>query len=115
MRTTEVRWESAGHAWTICNTGDNIEIVRNADVLALTREECGELASELRGLVSIKERVGPERAGQPWTEGDDEVLSARWLKGETIAAIAAELQRSRGAIKARLILNELTTRDDLAR
>ena len=45
----------------------------------------------------------PRNAGQPWSPGDDAALASGFDAGETIGALAARLERTRGAINARLV------------
>ena len=45
----------------------------------------------------------PANSGLPWTEIDDEALAAGFDGGKTLAELASECQRTRGAIEARLV------------
>jgi len=47
--------------------------------------------------------TGPRKAGRPWSNDEDEALSVGFDAGETIGALAAKLERTRGAISARLV------------
>jgi hypothetical protein len=47
--------------------------------------------------------VGPRNAGRPWSDEDDATLASGFDAGETIGALAARLERTRGAINARLV------------
>lgn len=46
---------------------------------------------------------GPRNAGRPWSPDDDASLASGFDGGETIGALAARLERTRGAINARLV------------
>ena len=46
---------------------------------------------------------GPRNAGRPWSPDDDASLARGFDGGETIGALAARLERTRGAINARLV------------
>ncbi len=46
---------------------------------------------------------GPRNAGRPWSTDDDVALASGFDAGETIGALAARLERTRGAINARLV------------
>lgn len=46
---------------------------------------------------------GPRNAGRPWSADDDATLANGFDAGETIGALAARLERTRGAINARLV------------
>jgi hypothetical protein len=46
---------------------------------------------------------GPRNAGRPWSNDDDEALAGGFDAGETIGALASKLERTRGAISARLV------------
>lgn len=46
---------------------------------------------------------GPRNAGRPWSAEDDATLASGFDAGETVGALAARLERTRGAINARLV------------
>ena len=46
---------------------------------------------------------GPRNAGRPWSSEDDDALASGFDAGETIGAMATRLERTRGAISARLV------------
>ena len=46
---------------------------------------------------------GPRNAGRPWSRDDDDTLASGYDAGETIGALASRLERTRGAISARLV------------
>ena len=46
---------------------------------------------------------GPRNAGRPWSNEDDDVLTSGFDAGDTIGALASKLERTRGAISARLV------------
>jgi len=54
--------------------------------------------TETRGSVA-----GPRNAGRPWSIEDDDALARGFDAGERIGALAARLERTRGAISARLV------------
>ena len=47
--------------------------------------------------------AGPRNAGRAWTIEDDDALARGFDAGERIGALAARLERTRGAINARLV------------
>lgn len=46
---------------------------------------------------------GPRNAGRPWSNEDDDALASGFDAGETIGTLASKLERTRGAISARLV------------
>jgi hypothetical protein len=46
---------------------------------------------------------GPRNAGRPWSADDDATLASGFDAGEKVDALAARLERTRGAINARLV------------
>ena len=46
---------------------------------------------------------GPRNAGRSWSADDDATLAGGFDSGDTISALAARLERTRGAINARLV------------
>ena len=46
---------------------------------------------------------GPRNAGRAWSADDDATLASGFDAGETIGALAGRLERTRGAINARLV------------
>lgn len=48
-------------------------------------------------------RSWPPNAGRPWSTEDDEALASAFDAGATVAALATQLGRTRGAINARLV------------
>ena len=46
---------------------------------------------------------GARNAGRPWSGADDETLASAFDEGQTIGALAVKLERTRGAISARLV------------
>ena len=46
---------------------------------------------------------GPRNAGRPWTPDDNAKLVSAFDSGETIGALASRMERTRGAINARLV------------
>ena len=46
---------------------------------------------------------GPRNAGRPWSNEDDDTLASGFDAGQTIGALATTLERTRGAISARLV------------
>ncbi len=113
MRTIEIKWEIAEHQWSMASVGGDLEIVRNDARLPLTLTEVKALAAELRGFARGHGRALPANAGKPWTHDADKLLTKRWKGGETVVDIASELERTKGAIKARLIGQGLASADDL--
>ena len=59
---------------------------------------------------STKPRLA--RAGKPWTDEEDERLSAAFDRGETVAKLARAFERSAAAIRLRLVkLGRLSAED----
>ena len=85
-------------------TGDPLErnhVVNEPDVIRALNTAVGALLSE---EVKIKRQQDlPERVGQPWSENEDNVLVTAFEKGMSLNDLAAEHQRTRGAIRARLV------------
>ena len=52
---------------------------------------------------SDRKRMFADQQGKPWTEAADAELRQRWQAVGDIAALAAHFERTRGAIKARLV------------
>jgi DNA helicase-2/ATP-dependent DNA helicase PcrA len=65
------------------------------------------------GNRQIKNRIegAPLRQGVAWSEGEDERLRAGFQAGRRTAALASEHQRSRGAIRSRLVKLGLVERE----
>ena len=61
----------------------------------------------LVALNEYKEKTKPEKAGEPWTQSDDERLENLFKQGHTITEIAKEMGRTNGAIESRLVRNGL--------
>ena len=47
--------------------------------------------------------LAARNAGRPWSNADDEALCTAFDAGATIAALAVQMERTRGAITARLV------------
>lgn len=47
--------------------------------------------------------LAARNAGRPWSPGDDEALVGAFEAGATIGALALQMERTRGAITARLV------------
>jgi hypothetical protein len=47
--------------------------------------------------------LAARNAGRPWSAADDEALVAQFDAGATIGALALQMERTRGAITARLV------------
>jgi hypothetical protein len=45
----------------------------------------------------------PARVGQPWTPEDERALTESWERKDPISAIAASVERTPGAVRARLV------------
>jgi hypothetical protein len=46
---------------------------------------------------------GPRNAGMPWSPEDDRALGESFDRGEAVASLAKTLERTRGAVTARLV------------
>jgi len=65
---------------------------------ALTELETGAAAARL-----LRQAAIGAKAGTPWDPADDEALARAFDRGEPLPKLAHDLQRSRGAIEARLV------------
>ena len=84
-------------------------------------EEALELVVRLPGddgrkVVTLAERRERyPRHGEPWGEGEDRQLESMVRSGMTVARIAGQLQRNRGAIRSRIsklnLVGELTAKE----
>ena len=62
-----------------------------------------ELEAGSAGLHSRRNATQGAKAGTPWDPADDEALVQAFDRGEAVAKLAQDFQRSRGAINARLV------------
>ena len=51
----------------------------------------------------VRSSAGPRNAGRPWSSDEDASLAAGFDSGATIGSLATRLERTRGAINARLV------------
>ena len=58
---------------------------------------------------------GPAKVGARWSDADDAMLAEAWGDGASVAEIAAQCQRTRGAIEARLVHLRLCADRDAVR
>ena len=78
---------------------DTLRVVFAALALLSSPAPAGpEVAGATRPLAS-----GPRNAGRAWSADDDATLASGFDAGETIGALAGRLERTRGAISARLV------------
>jgi hypothetical protein len=60
-------------------------------------------AGESLAVANRPSAGGPRNAGRPWSADDDAMLATGFDAHESIGALAARLERTRGAINARLV------------
>lgn len=77
----------------------NIEVVRALFIAAAALQD---LPKETKPS-KIKDAALPAAAGKPWTEKEDQQLAAAFDGGATEKDLALKHQRTRGAIRARLV------------
>ncbi len=103
-RVVEIQSEGRGREATV-------RLAIGGGEVALTREEWAEVHRSLGRMLappvltppSEAAAAGPGRRGQPWEDTEDEQLREGWSDGATVAQLAKEHERSRGAIRARLL------------
>ncbi|MCB9669136.1 MAG: hypothetical protein H6734_06675 [Alphaproteobacteria bacterium] len=94
QRALEVRRGDAGYTLAIDGQG----------VLTDDREGFELLARHVAAAVTSR----PFNAGRPWRPDDDAVLAARFGAGDDDVTLAASLDRTKNAIRARLVKLGLT-------
>lgn len=62
-----------------------------------------------------RKRNAPARAGQPWSQEEDRELLAAWQNNERIREICKVHERTRGAIRSRLLMLGIPEGDLLGR
>lgn len=77
---------------------DTLRVVFAA--LALLQPAQAAIASSVE---ANRQSAGPRNAGRPWSTDDDTTLANGFDAGEAIGALAVQLERTRGAINARLV------------
>lgn len=85
-------------------TGEQLEknhVVNEPDVIRALNTAVGALLSEETKIK--RQRDLPERVGQPWTENEDNDLINAFEKGTSLNDLVIEHQRTRGAIRTRLV------------
>ena len=76
-------------------------VVNEPDVIRALNTAVGALLSE---KTKIKRQQDlPERVGQPWTENEDNALIKAFEKGNSLNDLVIKHQRTRGAIRTRLV------------
>jgi LmbE family N-acetylglucosaminyl deacetylase len=60
-------------------------------------------ALERQQAANRRQRDLPAKAGQPWTEEEEQRLIAGYDAGDSLQELAAKRQRTQGAIKARSV------------
>lgn len=79
---------------------------QRADTLRVLFAVIAHLTADVTlGHPSASARASPtaRNAGRPWSDGDDAALANAYDAGATIGAMATGLERTRGAITARLV------------
>jgi hypothetical protein len=71
------------------------------------------LCFELNGIPIKHDPIEAEKASQPWTQDDDELVTVLHLNGTSLAWLSAALKRSQRAVALRLIYLRLVTTCDL--
>ena len=85
-------------------TGEQLEknhVVNKPDVIRALNTAVGALLSEETKIK--RQRDLPERVGQPWSENEDNALIKAFEKGISLNDLVIKHQRTRGAIRARLV------------
>ncbi|MBT3219120.1 MAG: hypothetical protein HN348_08520 [Proteobacteria bacterium] len=103
---TSVSWEKAGQRWSVQCGETAITVTRGMQELQMSFEECSILSRQLKPF-SKRGAQGPPRAGLPWSEEDNGRLLALWEGQATVEVLATELERSEGAVRARLVGTQL--------
>jgi hypothetical protein len=73
------------------------------------------LAIALKALELMKskaKRISPENQGKPWSTDDDMLLETMFKNGNDVGLLASHFSRTKGAIKSRLLLLQLITKED---
>ena len=70
---------------------------------ALALFESDQPSPPVRSRVQQALSHAARNAGQAWSDADDQSLAAAFDAGTTIAALALQMERTRGAITARLV------------
>ena len=85
-------------------TGEQLKknhVVNEPDVIRALNTAVGALLSEETKIK--RQRDLPERVGQPWTENEDNDLINAFEKGTSLNDLVIKHQRTRGAIRTRLV------------
>ena len=85
-------------------TGEPLEknhVVNQPDVIRALNMAVGALSSEETKI--RRQRDLPERVGQPWSEDEDIALIKAFEKEISLNDLAIKHQRTRGAIRTRLV------------
>jgi DNA-binding CsgD family transcriptional regulator len=90
---------SRGHGYDQILAAD--PVLTYKDIFRTAQEALMALSSPEMSLVERRQRH--VRDGQEWSPGEDERLRLLVARGETVARIAGQLQRNRGAIRSRIL------------
>jgi hypothetical protein len=71
------------------------------------------LCFDLNGIPIRHDPIEAEKASQPWTQDDDELVTVLHLNGTSLTWLSAALKRSQRAVALRLIYLRLVTTCDL--
>ncbi len=85
-------------------TGEKLErnhVVNEPDVIRALNTAVSALASDDSKI--RRQRNLPERVGKPWSENEDEVLIEAFEKGISLNDLVIKHQRTRSAIRTRLV------------
>ena len=85
-------------------TGEPLEknhVVNEPDVIRALNTAVGALSADETRI--RPQRDLPERVGKPWSENEDKALIKAFEKGISLNDLAMKHQRSRGAIRTRLV------------
>jgi hypothetical protein len=80
---------------------DKNHVTNEPDVIRALNTAVEALASEQKKIK--RQRDLPERVGKPWSEQEDKALIKAFDNGSSLNALVIKHQRTRGAIRTRLV------------
>jgi hypothetical protein len=93
---------ASGEALASDHPGQRPDVLRVV-FAALLLLEPERASTPLRGREAPSLSLAARNAGRPWSAADDQALAAGFDMGTTIGALAVQMERTRGAITARLV------------